>query len=56
MISGSAIFPELVTGTFIGIGPSNFFHADTPDPTTLIYPLNLRTFPAISIEDTYENT
>jgi len=39
MNSGSAISPELVT--FIGIRSSDFFfHADPPDPTTLIHPLN----------------
>jgi len=38
--SGCAIFPELVTVTFIGIKSSIFLHADPPDPTTLIYPLN----------------
>jgi len=32
MNSGSAIFPELVTVTFIGIRSSNFLHADPPDP------------------------
>jgi len=37
MISGSAIFPELLTVTFNGIRSSIIFlHADTPDPTTLI--------------------
>jgi len=39
MDSGTAIFPELVMVTFIGIRSSNFFtRADNPDPTTLIYP------------------
>jgi len=37
MNSGSATFPELVTVTLIGIRSPNFLHADTPDPTTLIY-------------------
>jgi len=41
MIFGSAMFLELVTVTFIGIRSSNFLHADTPDRTTLIYPLNV---------------
>jgi len=39
MISGSDIFPELVTVTFSG---HPILHADTPDPTTLIYPLKVR--------------
>jgi len=40
MISGSAIFPELVTVTFIGIRSSNFFkRVYSPDTSTLIYPL-----------------
>jgi len=39
MISGSAIFPELVTVTLSASGHPIFLHADTPDPTALIYPL-----------------
>jgi len=40
MISGSDILPELVTVTFLlASGHPILLHEDTPDPTTLIYPL-----------------
>jgi len=40
IISGSAILPELGTVTFNGMASGHpiFLNADTPDPTTLIYP------------------